>query len=49
MKILLAEDQTMVRTALASLLRLESDYHVDEAVDGIDAQKNYKNLITMCC
>ena len=39
MKILLAEDQTMVRTALASLLRLESDYHVDEAVDGVDAQK----------
>jgi two-component system response regulator DesR len=39
MKILLAEDQTMVRTALASLLRLESDYQVDEAVDGADAQK----------
>lgn len=39
MRILLAEDQTMVRTALASLLRLESDYHVDEAIDGADAQK----------
>jgi len=39
MRILLAEDQTMVRTALASLLRLESDYEVDEAVDGLDAQK----------
>lgn len=39
MKILLAEDQNMVRTALASLLRLESDYHVDEAVDGADAKQ----------
>jgi len=39
MKILLAEDQTMVRTALASLLRLEADYQVDEAVDGAAAQK----------
>ncbi|MGM7318176.1 response regulator [Idiomarina sp. ST10R2A5] len=39
MKILLAEDQTMVRTALASLLRLESGYQVDEAIDGADAQK----------
>lgn len=39
MKILLAEDQTMVRTALASLLRLEADYEVDEAVDGAAAQK----------
>lgn len=39
MKILLAEDQTMVRTALASLLRLEADYEVDEAVDGAAAQQ----------
>ena len=39
MKILLAEDQTMVRTALASLLRLETDYEVDEAVDGAAAQR----------
>lgn len=39
MKILLAEDQTMVRTALASLLRLEADYQVDEAVDGEDARR----------
>ena len=39
MKILLAEDQTMVRTALASLLRLEADYDVDEAVDGAAAQQ----------
>ncbi|HET8816854.1 MAG TPA: response regulator transcription factor [Pseudidiomarina sp.] len=39
MKILLAEDQTMVRTALASLLRLEADYQVDEAFDGVDAQQ----------
>ncbi|MCK7458911.1 response regulator transcription factor [Idiomarina aminovorans] len=39
MRIFLAEDQAMVRTALASLLRLESDYEVDEAVDGLDAQE----------
>lgn len=38
MKILLAEDQTMVRTALASLLRLEGGYEVDEAVDGAAAK-----------
>ncbi|RUO42035.1 DNA-binding response regulator [Pseudidiomarina aestuarii] len=43
MKILLAEDQTMVRTALASLLRLEADYQVDEAVDGADAQRKLQN------
>lgn len=51
MKILLAEDQTMVRTALASLLRLEADYKVDEAVDGAAAQQqlqqeNYDILLT---
>ena len=34
MKILLAEDQAMVRTALASLLRLESGFDVTEAEDG---------------
>ncbi|SEA72165.1 response regulator transcription factor [Alkalimonas amylolytica] len=34
MDILLAEDQTMVRTALASLLRLEAGFHVTEAADG---------------
>lgn len=39
MKVLLAEDQAMIRTALASLLRLESDYTVDEAVDGADAKQ----------
>jgi len=38
-KILLAEDQNMVRTALASLLRLEAEYHVDEAIDGADAKQ----------
>lgn len=51
MKILLAEDQTMVRTALASLLRLEADYEVDEGVDGAAAQQqlqqeNYDILLT---
>ncbi|RUO39865.1 DNA-binding response regulator [Aliidiomarina taiwanensis] len=51
MKLLLAEDQTMVRTALASLLRLESDYQVDEAVDGAQAkalleQNHYDILLT---
>lgn len=34
MNILLAEDQAMVRTALASLLRLEANYAVTEAADG---------------
>ena len=34
MNILLAEDQAMVRTALASLLRLEANYQVTEAADG---------------
>ncbi|MCC5826789.1 response regulator transcription factor [Alkalimonas sp.] len=34
MKILLAEDQAMVRTALAGLLRLESGFSVAEAEDG---------------
>ncbi|MDP4530002.1 response regulator transcription factor [Alkalimonas delamerensis] len=37
MKILLAEDQAMVRTALASLLRLESGFEVTEAADGNQA------------
>ncbi|CAB0150761.1 Transcriptional regulatory protein DesR [Pseudidiomarina piscicola] len=43
MKTLLAEDQTMVRTALASLLRLEADVDVDEAVDGADAQQQIQS------
>ena len=34
MNILLAEDQAMVRTALASLLRLEANFTVTEAADG---------------
>ena len=34
MNILLAEDQAMIRTALASLLRLEADFNVLEAADG---------------
>lgn len=51
MKLLLAEDQAMVRTALASLLRLESDYQVDEAVDGAQAkalleENHYDILLT---
>ena len=51
MKLLLAEDQTMVRTALASLLRLESDYQVEEAVDGAQAKamleaEHYDILLT---
>lgn len=37
MKILLAEDQAMVRTALASLLRLEAGFSVTEAADGTAA------------
>tara|TARA_R110002126_G_scaffold16500_5_gene65819 strand:+ start:726 stop:1322 length:597 start_codon:yes stop_codon:yes gene_type:complete len=37
MNILLAEDQAMVRTALASLLRLEAGFEVTEAADGTAA------------
>jgi len=37
MKILLAEDQAMVRTALASLLRLETGFEVSEADNGTSA------------
>lgn len=39
MKLLLAEDQTMVRNALAALLRLEGDYDVHEVADGQQAQQ----------
>ncbi|MEO3677870.1 response regulator transcription factor [Rheinheimera sp. FR7-31] len=42
MKILLAEDQAMVRTALASLLRLEADFQVTEAADGTAALQQLK-------
>lgn len=42
MHILLAEDQAMVRTALASLLRLEADFQVTEAADGNVALKLLK-------
>lgn len=42
MKILLAEDQAMVRTALASLLRLEAGFSVTEAADGIAALQQLK-------
>ena len=37
MNILLAEDQAMIRTALASLLQLEADFTVTEAADGTAA------------
>jgi len=42
MNILLAEDQAMVRTALASLLRLETEMQVTEAADGAVALKLLK-------
>jgi two-component system response regulator DesR len=42
MNILLAEDQAMVRTALAALLRLEADIHVTEAADGHAALQQLK-------
>jgi len=42
MNILLAEDQVMVRTALASLLRLETEMQVTEAADGAVALKLLK-------
>jgi two-component system response regulator DesR len=42
MNILLAEDQAMIRTALASLLRLEAGFTVTEAADGSEALKRLK-------
>lgn len=39
MNILLAEDQAMVRTALAGLLKLETGYHVTDVADGASALK----------
>lgn len=42
MNILLAEDQAMVRTALASLLRLEANFNVTEAADGDAALSRLK-------
>ena len=42
MNILLAEDQAMVRTALASLLRLEAGFNVTEAEDGAAALRLLK-------
>jgi len=42
MNILLAEDQAMIRTALASLLRLEAGFNVTEAADGNAALKLLK-------
>lgn len=42
MNILLAEDQAMIRTALASLLRLEAGFSVTEAADGTAALQQLK-------
>lgn len=42
MNILLAEDQAMIRTALASLLQLEAGFTVIEATDGDAALKRLK-------
>ncbi|HEY9043125.1 MAG TPA: response regulator transcription factor [Rheinheimera sp.] len=42
MNILLAEDQAMVRTALASLLRLETGFNVTETEDGAAALRLLK-------
>ena len=44
MNILLAEDQAMIRTALASLLQLEADFTVTEAADGTAALQLLKQL-----
>lgn len=51
MKLLLAEDQAMIRGALAALLALESDYQITEAADGDQAlallkQQSYDLLLT---
>ncbi len=42
-KILLAEDQAMVRGALAALLSLSGQYHITEAKDGEQALQLLKN------
>lgn len=51
MRILLAEDQAMVRGALAALLSLETDYDITQACDGDEAvaalqQHNFDLLLT---
>jgi two-component system, NarL family, response regulator DesR len=51
MKILLAEDQAMVRGALAALLSMESDFEISQAEDGDKAwlmmkQNSYDILLT---
>lgn len=51
MKLLLAEDQAMVRGALATLLALEADYQITEAADGDKAlvllkQQHFDLLLT---
>jgi two-component system response regulator DesR len=51
MNILLAEDQAMVRGALAALLKLSSDHQITEAADGDEAfnllkQQNFDLLLT---
>ncbi|HEY7885782.1 MAG TPA: response regulator transcription factor [Cellvibrionaceae bacterium] len=43
MNLLLAEDQTMVRGALAALLTMEAEYQVTEAADGDQALALLKN------
>lgn len=45
MKILLAEDQAMVRGALAALLRLNSQHEIHEAADGDSALKLLKEQV----
>lgn len=45
MKILLAEDQAMVRGALAALLRLNSQHEIHEAADGDSALKQLKEQV----
>ena len=51
MNILLAEDQAMVRGALAALLKLSSDHQISEAADGDEAlsllkQQHFDLLLT---
>ena len=43
MNILLAEDQAMVRTALAGLLKLEAGYSVTDVADGASALKQLQH------
>ena len=49
MKILLAEDQSMVRGALAALLSMEEGFEITQAEDGDRAWLLMKQNSKFCC